>query len=139
MFRIGANRGATNMFRKGIATATKASKSLGGAGKALSSAVKTGVDVGNVVLQNPAIRSAVATTPEGQRALQFANKAAGVASGTASILKAGSTLVNPAKYKPIVNSSGRINPVNVEANVATGLQRAKKIAEKGESLYNFVR
>jgi hypothetical protein len=139
MFRLGAPKGANAMFRKGISTAMKASKSLGGAGKALSGAVKTGVAVGNAALANPVVRAAVAASPEATQALQFANKAAGAASGAASILKAGSTLINPAQYQKVVGPSGKVSAGAVGANVGKGLERAKAIAGKAEDLYNFVK
>jgi hypothetical protein len=138
MFRLGAPKGANAMFRKGISTAMKASKSLGGAGKALSGAVKTGVAVGNAALANPVVRAAVAASPEATQALQFANKAAGAASGAASILKAGSTLINPAQYQKVVGPGGKVNPQAVGANIGKGLERAKAIAGKAESLYQYV-
>jgi hypothetical protein len=138
MFRLGAPKGANAMFRKGISTAMKASKSLGGASKALSGAVKTGVTIGNAALSNPAVRAAVAASPEATQALQFANKAAGAASGAASILKAGSTLINPSKYQKVVGPGGKVSAEAVGKNVGKGLERAKDIATKAESLYNFV-
>ena len=138
MFRLGAPKGANAMFRKGISTAMKASKSLGSAGKALSGAVKTGVAVGNAALANPVVRAAVAASPEATQALQFANKAAGAASGAASILKAGSTLINPAHYQKVVGQGGKVNPQAVGANIGKGLERAKAIAGKAESLYQYV-
>jgi hypothetical protein len=138
MFRLSAPKGANAMFRKGISTAMKASKSLGGASKALSGAVKTGVTIGNAALSNPAVRAAIAGSPEATQALQFANKAAGAASGAASILKAGSTLVNPSQYQKVVGPSGKVSAEAVGKNVGKGLERAKDIATKAESLYNFV-
>jgi hypothetical protein len=138
MFRLGAPKGANAMFRKGISTAMKASKSLGGASKALSGAVKTGVAVGNAALSNPAVRAAVAGSPEATQALQFANKAAGAASGAASILKAGSTLINPSQYQKVVGPGGKVSAEAVGKNLGKGLERAKDIATKAESLYNFV-
>lgn len=138
MFRLGAPRGANSMFRKGISTAMKTSKSLGGASKALSGAIKTGVQIGNVALANPAIRAAVAGSPEATQALQYANKGAQAASGVASILKAGSSLTNPSQYKKVITSTGGVNVGNVQANVGKGIQKAKDIAAKAESLYNFV-
>ena len=138
MFRLGAPKGANAMFRKGISTAMKASKSLGGASKALSGAVKTGVAVGNAALSNPVVRAAVAGSPEATQALQFANKAAGAASGAASILKAGSTLLNPSQYQKVVGPGGKVSAEAVGKNLGKGLERAKDIATKAESLYNFV-
>lgn len=138
MFRLGAPKGANAMFRKGISTAMKASKSLGGASKALSGAVKTGVTIGNAALSNPAVRAAVAASPEATQALQFANKAAGAASGAASILKAGSSLINPSQYQKVVGPGGKVSAEAVGKNLGKGLERAKDIATKAESLYNFV-
>lgn len=138
MFRLGAPKGANAMFRKGISTAMKVSKSLGGAGKALSGAVKTGLTVGNAALANPVVRAAVASSPEATQALQFANKAAGAASGAASILKAGSALINPSQYQKVVGPGGKVNASAVGANISKGLERAKGIAGKAESLYQYV-
>ena len=138
MFRLGAPKGANAMFRKGISTAMKASKSLGGASKALSGAVKTGVTIGNAALSNPAVRAAVAGSPEATQALQFANKGAQAASGAASILKAGSSLINPSQYQKVVGPGGKVSAEAVGKNLGKGLERAKDIATKAESLYNFV-
>lgn len=138
MFRLGAPKGANAMFRKGISTAMKASKSLGGAGKALSGAVKTGVTVGNAALANPVVRAAIANSPEATQALQFANKAAGAASGAASILKAGSTLINPKNYQNVVGAGGKVSAQKVGENIGKGLERAKSVAGKAESLYQYV-
>lgn len=138
MFRLGGNRGANAMFRKGISTAMKTSKSLGGASRALSGAIKTGVTVGNAVLSNPAVRAAVAGSPEATQALQFANKGAQAASGVASILKSGSTFYNPKNYQSVIGASGKVDPKRLGENIGKGIERTKALGTKLENLYNFV-
>ena len=138
MFRLGARQGANAMFRKGIATGMKVSKTLGGASRALSGAVKTGLTVGNAVLSNPAVRSAVAGSPEAMQALQNANKIAGAVGGVANILKTGSTIYNPKNYQNVVGAGGKISAKRVGENIGRGLERAKGAGEQIQSLYQYV-
>lgn len=139
MFRKSLGGTSSKMFRKGIATASGASKSLGGASSALSGAISRGSRIANQFGSVPIVKELIASSPEAQEALAKARKGVSAGKQVAGILKGASDLTNPESYRGITTSTGGVNVGAVQKNINTGLQRTKDLAKEGEALYNFVK
>lgn len=139
MFRKSLGSTSSQMFRKGVSTASGVSKGLGGASGVLSGAIKKGTKVANQIGSLPFVKEAIASSPEAQDALGKARMIGQAGTRVASVLKGASDLTNPANYRGITTQTGGVNVGAVQKNVQSGLQRAKDLAKEGESLYNFVK
>jgi len=139
MFRKSLGSSSSQMFRKGLSTASNVSKGLGGASQALSGAIKKGTKVANQIGSLPFVKEAIASSPEAQNALATARMGAKAGTQVAGLLKGASDLSNPANYRNITTSTGGINAGAIQKNINTGLQRAKDLGEAGSALYQFVK
>jgi hypothetical protein len=139
MFRKSFGNKASMMFRKGVSTASKASKGLGGASSALSGAIKKAEKSANDLGRVPFVKQAISLSPEAQDALANARTGVKIGKDVAVLLKGGSELIDPLSYRKITTKTGGISAGAVQKNVQSGLQRAKDLGEDVEALYRFVK
>jgi len=69
--------GVKSMFKKGLSTVSSASKTFGN----VANVASKGIDTASKILNDPTVQKIAGSTAQGQKALETANKAIGLARG----------------------------------------------------------